>query len=107
MEELKAEEKKVLELIPRSERRLPIADLSKLTGIQERYLYDIIGRLRSYGIPVLASRNRYEYGYYIATSQDELSEGIAPYKRQAQNMKMTIQFLENADLEHWQDGIKK
>jgi len=107
MKKLNAKEKQVLDLIPKDDRRLPISEITKLTGIAKRDLYDIIERLRSYGVPIVASRNSHRYGYYIASNKAELNEGIVPYKRQAQKMNMTINFLEKADTKNWQEGIKK
>lgn len=98
----------VVKLIPRgSERKISIAEISYTLHIDERATYGVINSLRSKGVPVCAKRagEPQDRGYYIATNEAELREGIAPYKAQIADMMKLVSILEQADLAGWHETL--
>lgn len=72
-----------------------LMDQTKLTA---RNLYDAIEALRSLGIPIMASRNVKDPGYYIAQTEDEKINGIAQYKKQIATERHNLALLEKASI---------
>ncbi|MBO0481811.1 hypothetical protein [Candidatus Enterococcus courvalinii] len=106
--ELTIIEEGVLQCIPLgSERKVAIKELSSLVDLDERSIYEVINRLRKKGIPVCAQRSGKleERGYYIATNEQERSEGLAAYKSQVQDMSKLIEDIEAAELDTWQQRL--
>lgn len=101
-------ESDVLDLLPvGNERKMPLKDISKLLNVNERTIYQVISNLVKKGVPIVASRNGHERGYYIATNTEELAEGTQAYKEQAKDMVDRIGCLYKIDLNKWQENIKK
>ncbi|WP_461242969.1 HTH domain-containing protein [Secundilactobacillus muriivasis] len=68
------------------------------TGLSQRKVYDSIEALRNVGIPVMASRNNRDSGYFIAETAEEKQAGIAQYKRQIATEQHSLSQLERADI---------
>jgi len=108
MSQLTTLESDVLDLLPTgNERKMPLKDISLLLSVNERTVYQVVSNLVKKGVPVVASRNGVERGYYIATNSDELAEGTQAYKEQAKDMVDRIGCLYEIDLNKWQENIKK
>lgn len=108
MSQLTILESDVLDLLPTgNERKMPLKDISSLLNVNERTVYQVVSNLVKKGIPVVASRNGVERGYYIATNSDELAEGTQAYKEQAKDMVDRIGCLYKIDLNKWQENIGK
>lgn len=105
MEELSSREKQVLELIPRGkEKKVSIAYIGNVVGIDTRIVYEVIDNLREKGVPIFAKRSglKEERGYFIATTEQERLEGISPYRSQTLHMLSMINLLACIDLETWE-----
>lgn len=74
---------KVLNMIPHGmENPVQIRTIQEQTGQSERDVKDMIDTLvKVYEYPIVGLRRR-PYGYYIATTKDELDIGLAPYRKQ-------------------------
>lgn len=110
MNDLTIIEDAVLSLIPIGNgRKISLNELSQLVDIDERSIYSVINSLRMKGVPIGAIRNgpKELRGYYIATNQEELASGIEAYKQQVRDMETRIRYVEQADLEGWQQNIKR
>lgn len=81
----------------------PIHEICKDLIIDERAAYELISRLRKKGIPICAKRNGLaaDRGYYIATSEQEWTDELAPYKSQVHEMMIIIRQIEGADIDQW------
>ncbi|MCP9333210.1 HTH domain-containing protein [Lentilactobacillus hilgardii] len=75
-----------------------LMDKAKITA---RNLYDAIETLRSLGIPIMASRNVKDPGYYIAQTEDEKINGIAQYKKQIATERHNLMLLEKANIDSY------
>lgn len=71
------------------------------TKLTARNLYDAIEALRSLGIPIMASRNVKDPGYYIAQTEDEKINGIAQYKKQIATERHNLMLLEKANIDSY------
>lgn len=108
MSQLSTIESDVLDLLPvGNERKMPLKDISTLLNVNERTIYQVVSNLVKKGVPIVASRNGKERGYYIATNTEELAEGTQAYKEQAKDMVDRIGCLYKIDLNKWQENIKK
>lgn len=110
MEQLTIIENGVLDLIPRgSETKVSINYISRMTSLDERSIYEVVNRLRSKGVPVCAKRNGSgkDRGYYIAKTIEERDEGLAAYKSQIVDMQKMVHQVENADLDSWEEQLKR
>ena len=106
MNTLNTLESDVLDLLPTgNERKIPLKDISTLLNVNERTIYQVVRNLVKKGVPVVASRNGVERGYYIATNTDELAEGTQAYKEQAKDMVDRIGCLYEIDLKNWRKKI--
>lgn len=106
MNQLTLIELAVLNLIPQgTERRISINEVTSLIDLDKRSAYEVINSLRRKGVPVCASRSGDDKGYYLATTTEELREGIAPYKSQIADMKELVRVLEAVDLEGWREKL--
>lgn len=72
-----------------------------VTGLNQRAVYDSIEALRNVGIPVMASRNSRDSGYFIAETAEEKQAGIAQYRRQIATEKRSLDLLEQASLDDY------
>lgn len=77
------------------------------TGMSARNLYDTIEVLRSLGIPIMASRNVKDPGYYIAQTKDEKINGIAQYKKQIATERHNLALLEKASIDDYLNNAIK
>lgn len=108
MSQLTTLESDVLDLLPTgNERKMPLKDISKLLNVNERTIYQVVNNLVKKGVPVVASRNGAERGYYIATNSDELAEGTQAYKEQAKDMVDRIGCLYEIDLKEWWKKVER
>lgn len=108
MSQLTTLESDVLDLLPTgNERKMPLKDISTLLNVNERTVYQVVSNLVKKGVPVVASRNGSERGYYIATNTDELTEGTQAYKEQAKDMVDRIGCLYEIDLKEWRKKIDR
>ncbi|EGO7832336.1 HTH domain-containing protein [Enterococcus faecalis] len=108
MGQLTTIESDVLDLLPiGNERKMPLKDISTLLNVNERTIYQVVSNLVKKGVPIVASRNGLERGYYIATNTEELAEGTQAYKEQAKDMVDRIGCLYKIDLNKWRENIKK
>lgn len=73
-------------------------ELTAITGINTRALYDAIEALRNAGIPIMASRNNRDSGYYIAQTEEEKQAGIAQYKRQIATEQRSLSQLQQTNV---------
>lgn len=106
MSQLTTSESDMLDVIPSgSEHKIAIRDVSRLIGIDERSVYDVINSLRKKGVPVCAKRSGDDRGYFIAETEEERSEGLAAYKSQVRDMTQLIDQIESADLEGWRASL--
>lgn len=109
MIELTIIETEVLGLIPQgTERKVTTKELASLIDLDQRSIFEVINSLRKKGVPVCAQRagSPADRGYYIATSNQERSEGLASFKAQVADMQRLIYQIEGADVEGWKDKIK-
>ncbi|MGP3638798.1 HTH domain-containing protein [Lentilactobacillus hilgardii] len=81
-----------------------LMDKAKITA---RNLYDAIEALRSLGIPIMASRNVKDPGYYIAQTKDEKINGIAQYKKQIATERHNLALLEKASIDDYLNNAIK
>lgn len=110
MIELTIIESAVLELIPHgTARKISIKEVASLVDLDERSIYEVINSLRKKGVPVCAQRSGVpsDRGYYIATSEQERTEGLTAYKSQVKDMTKLIDLIESADLYNWTSRIKR
>lgn len=108
MSQLTTIESDVLDLLPiGGERKMPLKDIGNLLGINERTIYQVVSSLVRKGVPIVASRNGLERGYYIATDEQERLDGTRAYKEQIKDMQERIGFLYKIDLNQWQENIDK
>lgn len=110
MKQLTEIEKRVMQLIPMgSGRKASIREVCEVLNIDERAAYELISRLRKKGIPICAKRNgpAADRGYYIATSEQERADGLAPYKSQVHEMMIIIRQIEGADIDQWRSEGEK
>ena len=107
MENLTVLESDVLDLLPiGSGQKILIKDISRLYGINERKIYQVISSLIKKGVPVVAARNGVDRGCFIATNTQELAEGTHAYKEQAKHMTDRITSLYSIDLKNWPTQVK-
>ncbi|GAX01013.1 hypothetical protein [Secundilactobacillus silagei] len=69
-----------------------------VTGLSDRSVFDSIEALRNIGIPIMASRNNRDAGYFIAETPEEKQAGIAQYKKQIATEQHSLSQLERADI---------
>lgn len=101
-------ESDVLDLLPiGGERKMPINDIGTLLGIDRRKVHQVVSCLIKKGVPVVASRNGTDKGYYIATNEQERSDGTRAFKEQIRDMQERINFLYQVDLNKWQENVEK
>lgn len=107
MTKLPAIEWTVLHGIPRGAASpITTSDLCKLTRLDVREVRQSVNNLvNRYGVPVVASRSA-NRGLYIATTEAERTAGLAAFTSQVSTMAIRIQAIKDADLEHWEDGLK-
>lgn len=108
MTEFNIIEKAVLEVIPKGiERKITVRDLAYLIGIDVRSLFTVINNLRKKGVPICAQRSGKDRGFYIATTEEEKSLGLASYKAQVKDMRKLIRAIENTDVSNWREREKR
>lgn len=108
MENLTTLESDVLDLLPMGgERKMPINDIGNLLGIDRRKVHLVVNSLVRKGVPIVASRNGTDKGYYIATNEQERLDGTKAFKEQIKDMQERINFLYQVDLNSWQENINK
>lgn len=102
MEHLTIIERAVVELIPRGrERRTTTREIGKLVDLDSREVFAVIQQARRKGVPIVASR-RDNGGLFIATNEEERSEGLRPLEAQYESTRETIENIRGADLNNWQ-----
>lgn len=109
MIELSIIESAVLGFIPHgTARKISIKEVASLVDLDERSIYEVINSLRKKGVPICAQRSGLpsDRGYYIATSEQERTEGLAAYKSQVADMQTLIDHIEGADVAGWMNKIK-
>lgn len=91
----------VLELIPRGiEHPRTVADISKLTGINTRNVYDIIRVLiMQYHIPIGGLRSDGRHGVFIATTETERAAAITPLANNAREIQRRVDALREMELQ--------
>lgn len=72
--------------------------IQAVTGLSERNIFNSIEALRNNGLPIMASRNNRDAGYFIAETPEEKQAGIAQYKRQIATEQHNLRLLEQADV---------
>ncbi len=95
-------------MIPRGEnKKLPLKQISKGVGLDERSIQSVINRLITvYGVPICASRGIHsDNGFYIPITEKERSEGLKSIKMQTINMKERINSVETANLNTWDEDL--
>lgn len=86
------------------ENKISSKELERLTGLKRRAIASIIERLIvEYSIPILASRDHLDYGYYIPANRDELLTGIKPFENQVKEMRKRVNALLENDLEQYKE----
>ncbi|WP_278530492.1 hypothetical protein [Enterococcus asini] len=109
MIELSIIEMAVLELIPQgTAHKITTKELGMLVDLDQRSIFEVINSLRKKGVPVCAQRSGVpsDRGYYIATSEQERTEGLAAYKSQVTDMQALIDHIEGADVAGWMNKVK-
>lgn len=72
-----------------------------------RCLRELVRRLRlKYRVPILSMRNRNANGYFIAETENEIMEFIAPISSQIKEEKRMLRALVTNDLEKWKDLLR-
>lgn len=101
--QLSAVETKVACLIPRGlESPIKVKELSKLCGVPERKLYEVINRLVKYGVPICAVRStQATSGLFIATTEQERRLGISALASQVDDMYRRLAYVRSADIDNW------
>ncbi|MGX7024137.1 hypothetical protein [Vagococcus hydrophili] len=106
--ELSIIETSVVCMIPRGkDKKIPLKEITKSIGIDERSIQSVISRLiMIHGIPICASRGiNSDNGFYIPINEKERSEGLRSIKMQTVNMTERIQSVEAANLNTWNEGL--
>jgi biotin operon repressor len=107
MEQLTTIESDVLGLIPiGNSRKISKREIATLINVSERKVYEVIKQLRNHGVPLCAVRQGDERGYYIATTPQELADGLQCYRSQVADMSHSIQVMEQSDLNNWRINFK-
>lgn len=99
---LSKREEKILQLLPKGDRRVHISDLCKITGYSSRSVYSIIERLREKGVPIVSKRKGSGTGLFIATNEAQKREGIVAYSHQIQKMDKNKRAIEQTDVNQWE-----
>lgn len=72
------------------------------TSHNVRRLREIIQNLRlKYKVPILAIRDSHNSGYFIAETEEEIFEHLAPLKAQMNQERRLINALSSANVERW------
>lgn len=109
MKELSVIESAVLNLIPKgSSHKINAAELERSIDLNNREVYAVINMLIKKGVPIVAVRKgKYnDRGFYIATTEQERTDGLYSLKEQVNDMNNRIRCVEKADLDNWHKHIK-
>lgn len=85
-----------------SDNRVTMRELKTRTGMSVRAIYESIETIRLNGVPVMASRQGNNGGYFIAETELEKQAGISQYKRQIATEQRNLQALEQANTQDWE-----
>lgn len=99
-------QRRILRQIPEGiERPVKIADIVRITRINERTVNRVIRQLTAKGIPVVSFRIGENKGVFIALNEYERELGLVSYTHQKNEMERRINDVRNADLKHWKSKI--
>lgn len=102
---LKPDERAVFNLLTEGQLRITADEIASLTQFSKRHISAIINSLVHKGIPVVAERYKPNNGYYIASNQAELNQGIAQYQQQVMTELKRLASLKSIDLETWRKNL--
>ena len=78
---------------------MPAKEIANRLGVDRRTAHEYIHNLSvKHGIPVIASREGNNAGYYIPTSDEERRTGLLPLMSQVRSMQARIEAVEEANL---------
>ncbi|KRK48137.1 hypothetical protein FC96_GL001869 [Secundilactobacillus kimchicus JCM 15530] len=86
--------------------KVTMKELKLRTQMSQRAIYDAIEVLRASGIPIMASRQGNNGGYFIAETENEKQAGIAQYKKQIATEQRNLKALQQAELSGWQMALE-
>lgn len=91
---------RVLHLLPRGNERLITAnEISQVTGISKRAVYnDIALLIDRYSIPIGGLRSEGQHGYFIITNEAERKQALASLKKHTNEMQKRIDKVSGIEL---------
>lgn len=101
LKEMNQLEKRVFNLLPQgADNLISTRDIEDILHIDKRYIMEIIENLViEYHLPIGSSRNSDNFGYFIATNEQEKAIGTYSLNKQINTMKKRAEIVENANLE--------
>lgn len=101
LKEMNQLEKRVFNLLPQgADNLISTREIEDILHIDKRYVMEIIENLViEYHLPIGSSRNSDNFGYFIATNEQEKAIGTYSLNKQINTMKKRIEIVENANLE--------
>lgn len=100
LKEMNYLEKKVFMMIPRgADNLISTSEIQDVLHINKRHIMEIIENLiLEYHLPIGSFRSSDNYGYFIATNEEEKAIGTYSLNRQIDTMKKRVKIVENANL---------
>lgn len=101
LEEMNHLEKRVFNLLPQgADNLISTREIEDILHINKRHIMDIIESLiLEYQLPIGSFRNSDNFGYFIATNEQEKSIGTYSLEQQINTMKKRVEVVGNANLE--------
>lgn len=101
LKEMNHLEKRVFNLLPQgADNLISTREIEDILHINKRHIMDIIENLViEYHLPIGSSRNSDNFGYFIATNEQEKAIGTYSLNKQINTMKKRAEIVENANLE--------
>lgn len=101
LKEMNQLEKRVFNLLPQgADNLISTREIEDILHIDKRYVMEIIENLViEYHLPIGSSRNSDNFGYFIATNEQEKAIGTYSLNKQINTMKKRAEIVENANLE--------
>lgn len=100
LKEMNQLEKRVFNLLPQgADNLISTREIEDILHIDKRYVMEIIENLViEYHLPIGSSRNSDNFGYFIATNEQEKAIGTYSLNKQINTMKKRAEIVENANL---------
>jgi DNA-binding IscR family transcriptional regulator len=85
--------------------RMKMTEIEQLTGISNREIRGTISELRKQGILILSSCSGDHMGYYLATTPEEVREGVADLVARARDLSQTIRGIQRGTIQKFGNQI--